>query len=422
MWYICSDIHIGRGGSRQDYLYSTLIPQIKKGDTLVLLGDIFDYWISSNIHGLEQLNAGWLKLIEKLKQLRNNGIEVIFVPGNHDSFIFYNEWNLAGSSPRWLNRLYEQKTQFAKICDGTTISSPLSDVATIHYPAFIKTFGRTNILFTHGHWTEQVWSFITNDPTDPFIEDTRNTFLKTWASVKAHTIAFSYNHPDLMRQLFLGVGKLAEIIPYFLPEIMDERGGGFGGTIAPRELDPFVDIRRTEDILFTVASDVYQDTDISFAMKDPTIENPESQTHFSQKLKDQIHSQVASAEIDPIELLGQRRGRKLIPKWTRENNPDREWVYALQRMVNILTGEIKVFTIENRDNKESRLAFPPRATESDLPQAQKGNNSLILIHGHYHLPRRGSLVIDEGCMLEFRPSFKITTYLKIDAAGRIFGP
>jgi len=106
MWHVCSDIHIGIAGSREDYLYKVLTPKLKAGDTLVLLGDIFDYWISSYDYGLEQLKRGWATLILRLRELREAGIETIFVPGNHDSFVFYNEWWIYGGCPPWLEALY----------------------------------------------------------------------------------------------------------------------------------------------------------------------------------------------------------------------------------------------------------------------------------------------------------------------------
>ena len=428
MWYVCSDIHIGTAATKERYFYETLIPQIKNGDTLVLLGDIFDYWISSFHQGLDQLSSGWSRLNSQLKQLRTKGIDVIFVPGNHDSFVFYNEWSYTGNPPAWLDNLYRQGGPFAEVREVTTITHPLRDVATIHYPAFMRSFGDTNILFTHGHWAERTWPFITDDPSDPFINERKSGFLKVkemWASVKANTLAFSYNHPDLMRRLFLSARRLGQLVPYFGPRLLNERGKGLGMREEERELDPFVDVRRTEDIIFTVASDVYQERAEFARMEDLMMEDPKAQRAYAQmlhgKLSDQLHELEKGTDAE-IESRIRERGRNLIKKWTFENNPDREWVYALQRMMNILTRDIKVFSIEQRPAGTFQLAFDQSALVSALLSAIAGRKLPVLIHGHFHLPRRGSTVIDEGCMLNIRPGFDITTYIRIDAEGHIYGP
>ena len=163
MWYVCSDIHSGTAASRANYLYLTVIPQLKTGDTLVLLGDIFDYWFSSFDLGLEQLSESWLDLLDKLEELRDKQINVIFVPGNHDSFVFYNEWNNTSDSPEWLEHLYTKGGHFGEVYAATTYRRHLSSVATIYYPAFLEPFGDKTIVFTHGHWTERIWPFITDE-------------------------------------------------------------------------------------------------------------------------------------------------------------------------------------------------------------------------------------------------------------------
>jgi len=56
-----------------------LLDQVQPGDTLVLLGDIFDFWFE--YPGMVQ--AGHLPVLSRLSELAQ-GSQVLFIPGNHD--------------------------------------------------------------------------------------------------------------------------------------------------------------------------------------------------------------------------------------------------------------------------------------------------------------------------------------------------
>ena len=249
-----------------------------------------------------------------------------------------------------------------------------------------------------------------DDPGNPFIDERASGVLRLWDKIKARVIAFSYDHPALMRGLFLGVRKLAEIVPYFIPEIKTERGGSlFSGPPSSRILDPFVDVRRTEDIIYTVASDLYSED--------------KSNDQFTHDMHNSLKNQLKNSEGNSLEILGRQRGRRLIDKWSRENNPDREWGQGLQRMMAVLNrDDMEVFKIKDRIARRYSLKSPGISPANIGQQLFSTRGLPLLVHGHFHMPRRGAAVVDEGCMLTIRAGFDITTYVRIDNDGQIFGP
>lgn len=420
MWYVCSDIHIGTGASREDYLYSKLIPQLMPGDTLVLLGDVWDYWFSTFDIAVGDLAVGWHTLIQALRDLRTRSIEIIYVPGNHDSFVFYNEWSRQASAPQWLTDLYASRGNFAEVRRQTTDSASLAEVASIYHPMFIKAFGSTEILFTHGHWGELAWQLVGGDPDDPFNRIDGGWFFNSWAKVKAAAVAYAYEHPQLMRTLFLGVHRLSEQFKYFVPEIFNERGRGMGGPLSKQFVDPYVNTRRAEDIFFSLVSDARRE-----AVSDlkGSIENERQfVTHLTSLINKRM-SVLEKFEGDLKQILAIARGEQLKKKWSTENNPDSEWAHAIQRLTKVFMHRIETYRIDQEG------AIKHRWGRSDIDlldlalKRLKGvEESPYLIHGHFHVPRRGAFAIDDGCMLNITAAFQICTYVKITPSGQIIGP
>lgn len=410
MWHIGSDIHIGSGAEADKYFYAEFLSRARAGDTVVLLGDIVDYWFSSFDQGVRQLTLNWRILIEQLKRLADIGVHIIYIPGNHDSFVFFNEWSVKWGCPHWLQRLYERDGQFAEVYDLTTRNMPISEYATIHYPLLTHVFGKVKVIFTHGHWTEQVWPFLTDDPTDPFLLSRNDGFLKNWAPFKAAAIAFAYNHPGVFRRLFLSMNKVPEIIRYYGPDILKEGflhgiGDLFGKERS--DIDPYKDLRRAEDVYFSVVSD---------ARRDYVREIAETADFDEEKFTNILGNRISQFpgffkdDFSPNELLGIFRGHGLIKKWSLEMNPDAEWAHASQRLERIFAQPIRTYSI-----KRTHIEEETEAPLSDL----LGH---VLIHGHFHVPRRGAFVIDDGAMLKVTKSFTLTTFVTIDDDGTIRGP
>lgn len=82
----------------------------KRGGTLILLGDIFDFWFEWR----EVVPAYWFKLFYRLRRLIDQGTRVCFVRGNHDFHpgpyleqeigleLFPDEWEFCAGEKRFL--------------------------------------------------------------------------------------------------------------------------------------------------------------------------------------------------------------------------------------------------------------------------------------------------------------------------------
>ena len=88
MIYFISDIHLGgqppeKEKEKKKALYSFFEMIKKNKGTLVILGDLFDLWYEYK-HAIPKEHA---KTVGKLFELREAGIEVHFILGNHDFWI-----------------------------------------------------------------------------------------------------------------------------------------------------------------------------------------------------------------------------------------------------------------------------------------------------------------------------------------------
>ncbi|PID30247.1 MAG: hypothetical protein CR982_01430 [Candidatus Cloacimonadota bacterium] len=83
--FIVSDSHFSLFSSKfeikkQDIFLSFLDKFEKEMNTLILLGDFFDFWYEW-YHVIPKYN---FHILYRLRRLKDNGVKVIFIPGNHD--------------------------------------------------------------------------------------------------------------------------------------------------------------------------------------------------------------------------------------------------------------------------------------------------------------------------------------------------
>ena len=85
--YFVSDAHLGSGEDSLDRerQLCALLEEIKPNcKTLMLLGDIFDFWFTYR----HLVPRGHTRLLGKLAELADSGVEIHFFLGNHDMWVF----------------------------------------------------------------------------------------------------------------------------------------------------------------------------------------------------------------------------------------------------------------------------------------------------------------------------------------------
>ncbi len=85
MYYFASDMHLGHGDAqsaqhRERRLVQWLDSVAKDAQAIYLLGDVFDFWHEWS----EVVPAGHVRLLGKLAELSDRGIEIHLFTGNHD--------------------------------------------------------------------------------------------------------------------------------------------------------------------------------------------------------------------------------------------------------------------------------------------------------------------------------------------------
>jgi len=112
--YIVSDCHFGvpdvQASKSREALFCRFLDDIKsEANFLILLGDIFDYWFDYK----EVVPKGYVRLLGKLAELSDAGVQILYFTGNHDMWIkdyFTQELNA---------KIYRQEQTFlinGKIC------------------------------------------------------------------------------------------------------------------------------------------------------------------------------------------------------------------------------------------------------------------------------------------------------------------
>ena len=92
--FIVSDNHFQRiktpdEESRKKRFYSLLNHIKSTGGTLIIGGDFFDFWFEYKGYAPSE----FIEIFERLKDLKNNGVEIYYILGNHDywDFGFFNK-------------------------------------------------------------------------------------------------------------------------------------------------------------------------------------------------------------------------------------------------------------------------------------------------------------------------------------------
>ncbi len=194
---VCSDAHLGRDDSKE-YDFLSWLESRRPDETVVLLGDILDFWIYSQNDDQEDLItrivAKWNKLWDRLNSLRQHNTKIYYVPGNHDAFVFFIE---AADHFPWAKAIMDRSEDFQKIRDKTK-GKRFSSVIDIVYP-FLKLklpIRNKQILFTHGHYVRWRWRQITGILEITEIDSSDIISFLTTAS-----IVFAHKHARKFRKL-----------------------------------------------------------------------------------------------------------------------------------------------------------------------------------------------------------------------------
>ena len=195
--FICSDVHLGIHGSGEDAL-ADLMGICDPGDTLILLGDILDFWIA-DVDDRSMVNiivANWRDLYKALSKLRDRNVSVVYLPGNHDSFVFALE---AATHVEWCGSVLRRSKTLQRI-QRKIADCRLVSVADIRYPFFkLK-----DAMLTHGHAHQLEWRFLGGIPklsgTPGVGADQRER--SRLAEVSGSTIAFLTTLPMVLSHRF----------------------------------------------------------------------------------------------------------------------------------------------------------------------------------------------------------------------------
>ena len=182
--FVISDLHIGDGSSRDNLikdnkivLFNRFLDEVEKQNgTLLILGDLLELWRYS----LAAILGRWWKLFDRLA-----GMNVIYVPGNHDDLL---------------------DSRYSK-------NQPMHPFfQSLHQP-FDKIIGNKRFKFMHGHEVDPLISpyltslspllrflvgtlefrsnmcLITSDRTTDILLEAGEQFLRVW-----HTVTRQVNH------------------------------------------------------------------------------------------------------------------------------------------------------------------------------------------------------------------------------------
>ncbi len=85
MIYFVSDIHLGcndvEQSKRAEQAFCRWLDMVAKdAEAIYLLGDIFDFWFEYH----KVVPQGFVRVLGRLAELSDKGVEIVFYPGNHD--------------------------------------------------------------------------------------------------------------------------------------------------------------------------------------------------------------------------------------------------------------------------------------------------------------------------------------------------
>jgi len=199
--YIFSDIHFGLDGA-QEKLFERFCKRLEKEDTLILLGDIVDFWIDRKMDLISHIWPKYEKVIDMLEQSKCTDIH--YIPGNHDSFVFDVEgFRIAGPQISGVERQIDGVTGLQAILMAleqvetyTRVKAGFGSVCTIHYPYYYRKVNGKKFLFTHGHYHRLLWRLLDGVPTLPSGVAQK---ILSGVSIVAHA------HKRVLRRLYLRV-------------------------------------------------------------------------------------------------------------------------------------------------------------------------------------------------------------------------
>ena len=87
--YFASDFHLGSDGKltsreRERLIVRWLDSIASDAEALFLVGDVFDYWFEYS----RAIPKGYVRLLGKLAEMRDQGLPIYFFTGNHDMWVF----------------------------------------------------------------------------------------------------------------------------------------------------------------------------------------------------------------------------------------------------------------------------------------------------------------------------------------------
>ncbi len=133
-WFI-SDIHLKglneRNGNVLLRFLISLRDQKNPATHLFLLGDIFDFWVGDH----EYYFSKFLPIIEVLLDLKNHGIKVIYVEGNHDVHV-KDFWSRHGIEAFVEDRYFDLGPWKIRVSHGDLINP--QDTKYVKYRNFIR--------------------------------------------------------------------------------------------------------------------------------------------------------------------------------------------------------------------------------------------------------------------------------------------
>ena len=88
MHYFVSDIHLGSGDvatqRRVERDFLNFLKQVEQdGESLFLVGDIFDFWFEYK----RAVPKGFVRVLGRLAELSDKGVRVVMLTGNHDMWV-----------------------------------------------------------------------------------------------------------------------------------------------------------------------------------------------------------------------------------------------------------------------------------------------------------------------------------------------
>jgi predicted phosphodiesterase len=363
--FIVSDVHLGsllaKTGEFQNFLS---LP--KDGDVLILLGDILDFWISTDTdeEHVDTFVKYWCVLHDWLTELSKNGVKIFYVPGNHDSIVFYLECARLEqpARPRWISELREWCGTYSRLLNETN-KCRLADVCEIYYPFLRQDINGIFFLFTHGHFTESYWKLM----GQAFGTNVKEVF---WPLLKGLANCLSHRYAREIRKTYLELYPDPDEIPL---------------------------AKTTQDLGYCILAHELLESRGTVFHKD----GPARQVEFGDvaSLGQNLAKRLTDFKsVQTEECL--KHGHEIMKDWQTE--------FPVENLMNDIG-----LMIDQAELQSYRLGGTPVLETSPIKSFQGFNR---LMYGHFHMPRYTPFVVDTGGMVE-QGKLKLATYVTIDSGG-----